>query len=186
MANEIGTETHDAPFFTAATSSACDTGRYCRYSDANFYTKGIGVTSTQGGVAKPTNSSGSVTIGGEFRITAEGGLPSLGLTLNKVGRTSGWSQGDVTDTCVDVYTTYYGNDLQFKCQYGVQATQVGGDSGAPVFRITNSPATDDVTLYGIATATIDGDEFYFSYLGNIFFELEPSVSWDSCNASFSC
>ena len=75
-----------------------------------------------------------------FTITGEGGA-AVGQTVNKVGRTTGWTQGLVTNTCVN--TGVSGSNIVQLCQTFVSAGVGGGDSGSPVFRGTTS-----VTLGG--------------------------------------
>src|SRR5207237_1092337 len=77
-------------------------GHLCRYSDTAYSQRDGTVTADQGFIAKTTGvNTGSLTISGQFRIVSEG--PSIvGNVVNKVGRTTGWTQGQVTATCVDV------------------------------------------------------------------------------------
>jgi hypothetical protein len=64
--------------------------------------------------------------------------------LNKVGRTTGWSQGPVSRSCVT--TNGQGSRSHQRCQTCGDAAVDGGDSGSPVFRITSG---DNVQLVGI-------------------------------------
>lgn len=70
-----------------------------------------------------------------------------------------------------------------------------GDSGSPVFRITNSPSQNDVELLGLLWGVNAFDPanpwFWYSKARNIFGELQrdpanPSDIWNTCDASFSC
>ena len=143
--NFIGTEIAD-PVYTKAKCQAegIRQGRICRYSDSAFAQRDAGVSSDQGFIARTDSiNTGSITIAGQFRITSEG--PSMvGQTVNKVGRTSGWTQGVVTDTCV--HTGVSGSRIVQLCQDFVSATVAGGDSGSPVFAISSG---NDVQLRGI-------------------------------------
>ena len=80
-----------------------------------------------------------------------------------MGRTSGWSRGYVTSTCIDVNV---GNtSFTLLCQDAVGAKVLAGDSGSPVFRVVHG---SDVSLDGILWG---GDEsgtlFVFSPIANI-------------------
>lgn len=165
--NFIGVETVDPPFFTGG---SCPTGRRCRYSDSAFGQYASGIPASMGKIAR-TSSLGSLTIAGDWTIVAEATATIVGQTLNKVGRTTGWTQGAVTNTCV---TTYVANsDVVRLCQNFVQASVGPGDSGSPVFRIVD-PAAYTVELHGILWGgTLDGSIFVFSPISNIEGELGP-------------
>jgi hypothetical protein len=80
-----------------------------------------------------------------LRITAvDREAPRLGDQLNKIGRTSGWTSGPVTRTCVDTNVT--STNVTMLCQHMVAATSIPGDSGSPVFRALPG---DNVALAGI-------------------------------------
>jgi hypothetical protein len=137
----IGTEVADPPFFTGG---ACPNGRKCRYSDAARAAYASGVSFTLGRIEKTTAvNTGALTISGNFSITSEGS-GSVGNTVNKVGRTTGWSRGSLTNTCVN--TNVSGTNITLLCQNWVQARVDAGDSGSPVF--INS-GTSSVKLAGI-------------------------------------
>ncbi len=146
--NRIALETVDPKYFTGG---ACPSGMRCRYSDSAFariaHPSGPSVTTSRGFIARPTRLNSLTVSTGRFRITSETRVPMLNETVNKVGRTTGWSQGKVIGTCVD--TGVSGTDIVQLCQDWVDANVNAGDSGSPVFRITNSPARHDVSLYGI-------------------------------------
>ena len=161
MTNEhIGQEIADPGFFR------CARGRKCRYSDANFSQADAGVV-TLGGIAKTTGpNNGSLDIGGQFTITGEeSGVAEQ--TVNKVGRTTGWTQGKVTNTCVN--TGVSGTNIVLLCQNFVDAGVGAGDSGSPVFRIDSG---DNVKLQGtLWGGNTSGTMFVYSPIGNIEQEL---------------
>src|SRR5256885_3942246 len=132
----IGTEIADPVYTKSACTMAGIRGNHvCRYSDTSFEQLATGVQQSLGSIEQ-TNSvnSGSLTIAGSFRVTSEG--PSLvGQTVNKVGRTTGWSQGQVTNTCVN--TGVSGSKIVQLCQDWVSATVGPGDSGSGVLAITS-------------------------------------------------
>jgi len=155
----IGTELAD-PLYTRRLG--CPRGRVCRYSDSAFAQLAPGVSASLGYLAR-TESPESLVIAGNFRITAEATRRVKGEVLNKIGRTTGWSQGPITQTCVNVGVT--GTRIVLLCQDFVQATVAAGDSGSPVFKIgTNG----DVTLYGLLWGgNSSGTSFVYSPIGNI-------------------
>lgn len=158
----IGKEIADPQFFTGG---VCPRKLKCRYSDAAFSQRDSGIDANLGRVAKTDGvNTGSLTIAGQFAITGEGDVV-VGQTANKVGRTTGWTQGPVTRTNVDVRVS--GTNIVMLGQHFVQAGVDGGDSGSPVFRIE---ADDNVTLLGILWGK-GGSEFVYSPISNVEREL---------------
>ena len=86
----------------------------------------------------------------------------MGQTVNKVGRTTGWSQGVVTNTCVN--TNVSGSDITELCQNFVSATVGSGDSGSPVFAIGSG---SNVALVGILWGGSGASSFVYSPIANI-------------------
>ena len=111
--------------------------------EALAFAAGAAGVVTLGGIAKTTGpNNGSLDIGGQFTITGEeSGV--AGQTVNKVGRTTGWTQGKVTNTCVN--TGVSGTNIVLLCQNFVDAGVGAGDSGSPVFRIVSG---NNVVLHG--------------------------------------
>ena len=178
--NFIGTEVAD-PLYTIDKCPMGFIGRLCRYSDSAFDQRDAGVAADQGFLARTDGvNTGSLTISGQFRITSEGSSVA-GSTVNKVGRTTGWTQGQVTDTCVDVLVL--GSLFAQICQDVVSAKVGSGDSGSPVFAIT---AGSDVQLRGILWGgDLDGTSFVYSPIANIerADELGPI---STCASGFTC
>jgi hypothetical protein len=178
----IATEVDDPAYFnfrTDPTNTSCPRGRRCRYSDASraLYSS---VGSTRGEIAQttgPNNNSVEVsTTNQSFSITSQDDIttsfPTNGtFVVNKVGRTTGWTQGPVTRTCVD--TGVLGSNIVLLCQTFVSLENVrlvgAGDSGSPVFQITSG---DNVQLVGILWGgSSSGSTFVFSPLKQIQDEL---------------
>lgn len=159
----IGTEVSDPVYFR--TRNGCPAGKRCRFSDAARVAYAPSTSFSLGRIARTTGvNNGSVTISGSFRITAEGSA-SVGQTINKVGRTTGWTQGRVTNRCVNVAVS--GTNIVQLCQNLVSARVGGGDSGAPVF--TGSATT---TLAGILWGgDSEGRQYVYSPVTNIEREL---------------
>jgi hypothetical protein len=163
----IGTEIVDPGFFR---DSGCPRGRKCRYSDSNFSDAADAVSFTLGGIARTSGpNNGSLEITGEFSIRADGAA-SVGQTANKIGRSTGWTQGTVTRTCVN--TGVSGSNIVLLCQDFVENTVqivAGGDSGSPVFRLSRS---NRVTLLGnLWGGNSSNTMFVYSPIANIEREL---------------
>jgi hypothetical protein len=164
---QIATEVADPEY--RRNIAGCPKGRRCRQSDASRAAYASGITFTLGSIARTTGANnGDLTISGAFAITAEDLRQSftVGETLNKVGRTTGWTQGSVTQTCVN--TGVSGTNIVQLCQTFVSAGVNSGDSGSPVFRITSG---SNVALAGILWGGSGTSLFVFSPLRNIENEL---------------
>lgn len=163
----IGTEVADPVYFRNA--NGCPKGKKCRFSDASRAAYAAGVSFTLGGIAQTTGiNGGSITIAGNFSITAEGAAV-VGDTVHKVGRTTGWTGGVVTNTCVN--TGVQGSNIVQLCQTFVSAGVGGGDSGSDVFALTSgSNATLLGVLWGGNSA---GTQFVYSPIANVVQELGP-------------
>lgn len=164
----IGSEIADPAFFRG--KDGCPVGRKCRWSDANFSRGASGVNFYVGTIAKTTGpNNGSLEVVGAFTIVGEG-VASTGTTANKVGRSTGWTQGTVTRTCAN--TAVSGTSLVLLCQDFVENTVpivAGGDSGSPVFRIESG---DYVTLLGLLWGgNSSGTLFVYSPIASIEKEL---------------
>lgn len=162
----IATEVDDPLYFKGG---VCPRGKKCRYSDASRALYSADVASNRGDILKTTGANnGSLTVGGLFTVTSQDNSTTkftIGRVLNKVGRTTGWSQGPVSRTCVN--TSVQGSQVMQLCQTFVDAAVDGGDSGSPVFGITSG---DNVQLVGILWG--GGSSYYvMSPLANIQQEL---------------
>jgi hypothetical protein len=108
-----------------------------------------------------------------FTIVAEG-LVVQGDTVDKVGRTTGWTEGRVNIVCGNFRG---GGPVVQICQNRTDFVAAGGDSGSPVFKI--APNTNNVTLVGIlwGRQTVGGlpnvPNTIFSPIGSI---SDPTVS----------
>jgi hypothetical protein len=161
---QIATETVDPLYKT----TGCASGRKCRRSDAAFARYINGTTNTLGAIAR-TSTTGSLQIAGTWTITSHSTSSTftVGQTLNKVGRTTGWSKGKVAASCVTVNVG--GTNFTQLCQTIVNAKVGAGDSGADVFSVTSGT---NVRLNGLLWGgSIDGTQFVFSPLANITGEL---------------
>jgi hypothetical protein len=159
----IATEVADLTY----NASGCPAGRVCRRSDASRAQYSGGVSFTLGRIAKTQRPSrSSLGIVGNFSITSDNDAVAVGQTVNKVGRTTGWSQGGITAVCVN--TNVSGTNITQLCQNFVSATVGSGDSGSPVFAIS---AGNNVTLLGILWGGSGSTTYVYSPIANIEQEL---------------
>ena len=166
----IGTEVADPTYFR---NGACPRGKKCRFSDASRAAYAAGVTNTLGGIAQTTGANnGSLTIAGTFTVTGEG-TAVVGDVANKVGRTTGWTRGTVTATCVN--TGVSGSNIVQLCQTFVSAGVGGGDSGSDVFRVVSG---SNVTLLGILWGGNGaGTQFVYSPMSGVESDLGPLTTF---------
>jgi hypothetical protein len=169
----IATEAADPEYFTWRQNPACPVGRRCRYSDASRARYSDAVASSQGLIARTTGpNNGSLTVDAEnpfFEITSQDNSTTsfkISTVLNKVGRTSGWTQGAIIATCV--HTNVFGSNFTQLCQTFVRAGVLGGDSGSPVFEISGR---DRAKLIGILWGGSGSSLYVFSPLKQIQDEL---------------
>jgi hypothetical protein len=172
-ATAIATEVEDPRYFSGG---ACPRGRKCRWSDSARALYNTATSSTRGAIARTSGpNNGSLEVTGDFTVTSQDNSTTsfpIGTTINKVGRTTGWTQGTVTQTCV--HTNVSGSNITQLCQTFVQgpgSTVVvgGGDSGSGVFRVTSG---DNVQLVGILWGgSSNGNLFVFSPLKQVRDEL---------------
>jgi hypothetical protein len=165
--NPVGAEASDPPAFN------CGGGLKCRWSDSVFDQLYGGVAVSFGYIASTAGvNDGSITIAGLYLIAFKhAGNAETGTTLRKVGRTTGQTEGVVTNTCADVRPI--GSRVIRLCQdivSGGTAIVAGGDSGSPVFKLADNPDTAEVEveLYGVLWGgSSDGTTFVYSPLTNI-------------------
>lgn len=152
--NLIAVEADDPAPQTVATNPDCPPGQLCRYSDASRAVYNADIPSDFARIARTLErdaSVGTLTLDTErpsFRITGKQADSVVGQRVNKVGRTTGWTFGRVTGTCVNVIAT--GATYTRLCSTSTDAGVNGGDSGSPAFALkNNSVDSDEVTLLGI-------------------------------------
>lgn len=169
----IAVEVDDPAYFRG--TDGCPRGRICRFSDASRALYNGTVPSEQGILARTSGpNNGSLEIAGAFKVTSQSSetVFSNGTEVNKIGRTTGWTQGDVVASCATVNVSQ--TNITQLCQTIVQgaARIVGpGDSGSPVFLHRGGP---NVELIGILWGgSSDGQLLVFSPFANIVRELGP-------------
>lgn len=138
----------------------------CRYSDAAII-QVTNAAASLGRIARTTwwqygpAGPGSIVIDPSRPTLAVSGKrdwPVVGEELDKVGRTTGWTYGYVTRTCVDA-NAVGGRRL---CQDYATYRSQPGDSGSPVFKWYR----DTAILYGVNWGS-NGSEAVFSAMWNI-------------------
>ncbi len=163
----VATEVSDPVYSQSKTG--CPPGYRCRFSDASRAAYTSATTSTLGRIAKTAGpNNGSITISGNFNVTAEGSA-SVGQVVGKVGRTTGWTAGKVTNTCVNVAVS--GTNLGQLCQTLVSARSGAGDSGAPVFKGSSNVTLVGILWGGIVNPNGSSTTFVYSPMANIEREL---------------
>lgn len=166
---QLATEVADPVYVKGG---GCPRGKMCRYSDASRAAYINGADQALGLIARTSGANnGSLTITGSFSITSDdcgttGGCLAAGTTVNKVGRTTGWTAGAITNTCVN--TGVQGTRIVQFCQTFVSAGVGGGDSGSNVFQVTGSSVKLVGSLWGGSSS---GSQFVFSPFGNVTREL---------------
>lgn len=170
----IGLEAEDPHYWI---SLDCPPGRTCRYSDASRAAYADGLEFRLGRISRTAQMNpvtDTITIDAanpEFQVASEQPLPVMGQVLHKVGRTTGWTAGQVVATCETINIT--ASQITQLCQSLVAAYVAGGDSGSPVFGLN----TDGTTflagiLWGSSTDLITNEvQFIFSPLANVEREL---------------
>jgi hypothetical protein len=140
--NQIGNEVADRGMWACVTGVAS-----CRQADAAYISNNGTRTIGQGGIARTawaTGAAGGLTVTGEYDIVGRytGTLP-VGSYLDKTGRTSGSTYGQVTNSCVTIGV--------LRCQDISKVWSQGGDSGSPVFVYIGGAgaAENDVQLHGV-------------------------------------
>jgi len=145
-ANKIGVETLDLELFTSADNTACPMNRLCRFSDAAFIEysqQDLGIT---GRIKRPkdkcTAACGLDVERATDDIRMVYGISGLftGTVVDKVGRTTGWTGGAITNTCEDVNISekdaagnFVDTGITLLCQVRTDMISAGGDSGGPIF-----------------------------------------------------
>ena len=179
--NTIGTEVDDPVYFTSRRGK-CPRRRVCRYSDAARAAYSIPRSDVALGTIAMTSKVNSLAtdITGSFAISTtapEYGSDhfTVGGTVNKVGRTTGWTSAPVTATCVNVNVD--GTAITQLCQTLAGSDAPGspvivgaGDSGSPVFLLPNGDQTAQLggILWG---GNAEGTLIAFSPLKNVQSEL---------------
>jgi hypothetical protein len=179
VGNQIGNEVYDRALYACA-----GVGTSCRWADAAFISNNGTRTIGQGGIARTawaTGGPGGLTVTGEFDIVGRyTGAAPVGTYLDKTGRTSGSTYGQVTSSCVTIGV--------LRCQDISSVWSEGGDSGSPmhVWIGGAGAAENDTQLYGILWGGPNGNwnVTYSSRLSGI--ESDLGALTNLCRPGYGC
>lgn len=177
--NTVGFEAAD-PELDPCTQAAAG----CRYSDAAFIAYDSASLGQKGLIAR-TLGLGSKTINPShprFTINAPSyAFLLVGAIVNKMGKTTGWTQGTVLSTCIDVEWTVPSEgtllDTYLLCQFGANYGSDGGDSGAPIFSWNGSASSVDLRGLHNGRRFLGSSERIFSAWRFIDLELNQYVGF---------
>lgn len=177
----VGLEVEDPHYWV---SLDCPPGRTCRYSDASRAAYADGLEFRLGKISRTTQMNpvtDTITIDAanpEFQVAGEQPLPVMGQVLHKVGRTTGWTAGQVVATCETINIT--ASQITQLCQSLVAAYVAGGDSGSPVFGLNTDGSTFLAgLLWGSSTDLVTNEvQFIFSPLASVERELGDLTTVD--------
>ncbi len=145
-------EWEDPPTFPGTHQGTCpegEAGKYCcpanpagascRYSDSAFYRYVTPSVEHGGATIARTDwaQSPSTTVIGSMPVLGTIYATPTGEWLDKIGRTTGWTWGQVLDTCVRTAHDSPGPNgglVILLCQNTTSIDVAAGDSGAPVFK----------------------------------------------------
>lgn len=174
---QIATEKYDPPFFTNSQYFGCPSGYNCRHSDVTFAQYNTGIDGSHGTIAQTLSrglgdwNAGSIDIAStNFTVSGTAGNPTVGDYRDKVGRTTGWTSGQVSHTCTD----YYVSGHYTLCQDQVEAYADGGDSGSPVF---TEGTGSNIGFGGIVWAKTGAGGFIYSNLDRIAADMGTAVNY---------
>ena len=182
--NRVGVETVDGSTYDCANPWEEDP---CRKADAAFIRFDSGITGDMGHIARTTGSGSRVIshTNPRWRIVSEGSGAEINQPVVIVGRTTGTYTPIVIDVCIN--SPNADQNVVLECQDVATAVDLDrGDSGAPVFRITNSPQNGDVSLYGMMWG---GDAEYDEIVYSPIYQIEASTELGSirtCALEIGC
>lgn len=154
--------------------------RRCRHADVSAWAT-TGQEWTQAGrIARTVNrvaglgdGMGSLTIDATnpaLLVSGDIPYPLYGSFVDKIGRVSGWTFGQVFDTCDDVDIAREGKNVRLTCQDHARLNVQVGDSGSPVFIYDGSGF---VTFVGIVWGSVGTNGGIFSNVTQLRGELGP-------------
>lgn len=174
----IGYERWDPPFFTNAANTRCPVGWNCRWSDVAFAQYDAGVNRHQGYIAHTYFAGSGVWNAGSIdivpnqpeRALTQTSMPVVGNYMEKVGRTTGRTSGQISRTCAD----YFIGGVGMLCQDQVEAYADNGDSGSPVYTWTGQTTG---AFVGIVWAKTGTGAFIFSNIDRIQADMGNGVTY---------
>ena len=167
---QIGTEVADPTYFTGGPARRTGAAATATAPADATWRGSLTPWAESSALRRAAASTGPLTISSanpSFTINSERANSLVGQTVNKIGRTTGWTFGKVTATCVT--TNVSGSNITQLCQSFVGAGVGGGDSGSPVFNWSGTGNT--VRLAGILWGGSGNNLFVFSPMSGIEKEL---------------
>lgn len=148
------------PAWQTLLDPACGGVANCRYSDAALVSQSLSISNTPKRLIAPCGYSTNPTQPGTITYAswcgfifslADGAtvLPYVGQGLQKIGRTSGWTVGLVTETCVNIDADFEGQPVRVLCADRVGAYADLADSGSPVFFAAPGLPSNTVAPMGV-------------------------------------
>lgn len=155
-----GTEVADPPLLTHSTNMYCPVGRNCRWSDAAVFQYISYISWRWPYILKVCSG---ITICGSTEMQVETLSSAVGVTVQAMGRTSGWRSGPVINTCVDAAESDEHGDTgrTMLCQEEATFNSQPGDSGGPVYR-----SDSQYQAAGIFWGS-DGTHSFYSPIGGL-------------------
>jgi len=171
--NCIGYEEFDAPGFTGG---VCPVGRICRYSDAAGVRYLPGIENAFARIYR-TTGVGSLVIDQAnpfYNIVAEAPTNvAVGDSVFKVGRTTGFTRGVTTGSCVN---TNLAPNYTYLCHdwvTGPAGSVGGGDSGSATWSRAPAGQTQNVRINGLLCCGSGSSIFIHSPMQGIRFDSPP-------------
>ena len=156
LANVIGDEALDPPFFTYLQNPDCPPGRQCRYTDIALiaYRSGVTFTHRQFALLSPP----SLSISSTATFTNMIFNLSVGADVRKIGASTGLTIGKIVNTCVTIPHIVNGVDTNIRmlCQDEADYTSSSGDSGGTVY----SMAYNQPMCYGVHSGAFESRRFF--------------------------
>jgi hypothetical protein len=177
--NCIGYEEFDAPGFTGA---PCPAGRVCRWSDAAGVRYLPGVENAFARIYR-TTGVGSLTIDQAnpfYNIVAEAPTNvAVGDSVFKVGRTTGFTRGVTTNSCVNFNIGATHHYLCHDWVRGPVGSVGGGDSGSSTWSRAPAGQTQNVRINGLLCCGSGSEIFIHSPMQGIRFDspAPPGRTW---------
>ena len=157
----------------------------CRHADANLLWVEDSIDIALGDIGRTTEKddcdqcSATVEVDEDspiIRIRSQDGMIVDNEPLHKIGKRTGWTYGNVEDTCVD--REYEDTDIYIRCTDRVDFSVKSGDHGAPVFEYSESDGTAQLRGIVIGWQGSWWDDGIMSNLTQIFEDLGEMWTYD--------
>ena len=167
--NEIGVEVADGGVGECPIEIQIQGPGECRFSDAAFIGY-LNPSDAQVGYVARTITPDETFL--DMRSTIDANHPRfavagasmrrlpVGTGIYKMGKTTGWTSGTVTTTCVDYYRPQ--RNVWLRCNSGGNYDSAGGDSGGLIF--TWDGSSTSITLQGVHVGVDYSDKVFSPWL----------------------